>query len=49
MQNFSFQNIEILNKFQRYLYGHDDLFVNLTSLFEKKNYRIRLYSMVVMG
>jgi DNA polymerase-3 subunit delta' len=36
MQNFSFQNIEILNKFQRYLYGHDDLFINLTSLFEKK-------------
>ena len=36
MQNFSFQNIEILNKFQRYLYGHDDLFINLTNLFEKK-------------
>ena len=36
MQNFSFQNIEIVNKFQRYLYGHDDLFINLTSLFEKK-------------
>ncbi|CAN1595207.1 DNA polymerase III subunit delta' [Candidatus Pelagibacterales bacterium] len=36
MQNFSFQNIEIFNKFQRYLYGHDDLFINLTSLFEKK-------------
>jgi DNA polymerase III subunit delta' len=36
MQNFRFQNIEILNKFQRYLYGHDDLFINLTSLFEKK-------------
>ena len=36
MQNFSFQNIEMLNKFQRYLYGHDDLFINLTSLFEKK-------------
>jgi DNA polymerase III subunit delta' len=36
MQNFSFQNIEILNKFQRYLYGYDDLFINLISLFEKK-------------
>jgi DNA polymerase III subunit delta' len=36
MQNFSFQNIETLNKFQRFLYGHDDLFINLTSLFEKK-------------
>ena len=36
MQNFSFQNIEILNKFQRYLYRHDDLFINLTNLFEKK-------------
>jgi DNA polymerase III subunit delta' len=36
MQNFIFQKIEILNKFQRYLYGHDDLFINLTSLFEKK-------------
>lgn len=36
MQDISFQNIEILNKFQRFLYGHDDLFANLTSLFEKK-------------
>ena len=36
MQDFSFQNIETLNKFQRYLYGHDDLFINLTNLFEKK-------------
>jgi DNA polymerase-3 subunit delta' len=36
MQDFSFQNIETINKFQRFLYGHDDLFINLTSLFEKK-------------
>jgi DNA polymerase-3 subunit delta' len=36
MQDFSFQNIETFNKFQRFLYGHDDLFINLTSLFEKK-------------
>ncbi len=36
MQDFSFQNIEALNKFQRFLYGHDDLFINLTNLFEKK-------------
>ena len=49
MQNFSFQNIEILNKFQRYLYGHDDLFINLTSLFEKKKLPNKIYSMVVMG
>ena len=49
MQDFSFKNIEALNKFQRFLYGHDDLFINLTNLFEKKNYQIRLYSMVVMA
>jgi len=36
MQDISFQNIETLNKFQRFLYGHDDLFINLTNLFEKK-------------
>jgi DNA polymerase III subunit delta' len=36
MQDFSFKNIEALNKFQRFLYGHDDLFINLTNLFEKK-------------
>jgi len=36
MQDFSFQNIETLNKFQRFLHGHDELFINLTSLFEKK-------------
>ena len=36
MQDFNFLNIETLNKFQRFLYGHDDLFLNLTSLFEKK-------------
>ena len=36
MQDISFQNIETLNKFQRFLYGHDDLFINLTYLSEKK-------------
>jgi DNA polymerase-3 subunit delta' len=36
MQDFSFQNIETLNKFQRFLYGHDDLFKNLTNLFDKQ-------------
>ena len=36
MQDFSFLNIESLNRYQRFLYGHDDLFKNLTSLFEKK-------------
>ena len=36
MQDINFLNIETLNKFQRFLYSHDDLFINLTSLFEKK-------------
>ena len=36
MQDINFLNIETLNKFQRFLYGYDDLFKNLTSLFEKQ-------------
>jgi len=36
MQDINFLNIETLNKFQRFLYGYDDLFINLTSLFEKQ-------------
>ena len=36
MQNSNFTNIESLNKYQRFLYGHDDLFKNLISLFEQK-------------
>ena len=36
MKDFSFINIETFNKFQRFLYGHDDLFKNLTSLFDKQ-------------
>ncbi len=36
MQDINFLNIETLNKFQRFLYGHDDLFKNLTSLFKKQ-------------
>jgi DNA polymerase-3 subunit delta' len=36
MQDSNFLNIESLNKYQRFLYGHDDLFKNLISLFEKK-------------
>ena len=36
MQDFSFLNIESLNRYQRFLYGHDYLFKNLTSLFEKQ-------------
>ena len=36
MQDYSFLNIESLNRYQRFLYGHDDLFKNLTNLFEKK-------------
>ncbi len=36
MQNVNFLNIEELNKSQRLLYGHDDLFKELTSLFKIK-------------
>ena len=36
MQDSNFLNIESLNKYQRFLYGHDDLFKNLMSLFKKK-------------
>ena len=36
MQDINFLNIETLNKFQRFLYGYDNLFKNLTSLFEKQ-------------
>ena len=36
MKDFSFINIETLNKFQRFLYGHNDLFRNLASLFDKQ-------------
>jgi DNA polymerase III delta prime subunit len=36
MQDFNFLNIESLNKYQRFLYGHDDLFQNLTSLYKKQ-------------
>ncbi|MSP06389.1 MAG: hypothetical protein EXR13_02310 [Candidatus Fonsibacter sp.] len=36
MRDLNFLNIETFNKYQRFLYGHDDLFKNLTSLFEKK-------------
>ena len=36
MQDSNFLNIESLNKYQRFLYGHDDLFKNLISLFKKK-------------
>ena len=36
MQDYNFINIETLNKYQRFLYGHDDLFKKLSSLFEKK-------------
>jgi DNA polymerase III subunit delta' len=36
MQNNNFINIETLNKYQRFLYGHDDLFKKFSSLFEKK-------------
>ena len=36
MQDNNFINIETLNKYQRFLYGHDDLFKKLSSLFEKK-------------
>ena len=36
MQDLNFLNIESVNKYQRFLYCHDDLFKNLTNLFEKK-------------
>ena len=36
MQDFNFLNIESLNKYQRFLYGHDDLFQNLASLYKKQ-------------
>jgi DNA polymerase-3 subunit delta' len=36
MQDNNFLNIETLNKYQRFLYGHDDLFKKLSNLFEKK-------------
>ncbi len=36
MQDNNLINIETLNKYQRFLYGHDDLFKKLSSLFEKK-------------
>jgi DNA polymerase III subunit delta' len=35
MQVNNFINIETLNKYQRFLYGHDDLFKKLSNLFEK--------------
>ena len=34
MQSINFLNIEELNKFQRFLYGHDNIFKTLTSLFK---------------
>jgi DNA polymerase-3 subunit delta' len=36
MQDSNFLNIESLNKYQRFLYGHDDMFKNLISVFEQK-------------
>ena len=36
MQDFNFLNIESLNKYQRFLYGHDNLFQDLTSLYKKQ-------------
>jgi DNA polymerase-3 subunit delta' len=36
MQDNNFINIETLNKYQRFLYGHNDLFKKLCNLFEKK-------------
>jgi len=47
MQDYNFINIETLNKYQRFLYGHDDLFKKLSNLFEKKNYLTKLYLMEV--
>ena len=36
MPDFNFLNIESFNKYQRFLYGHDDLFQNLASLYKKQ-------------
>jgi DNA polymerase-3 subunit delta' len=36
MQDNNFINIETLNRYQRFLYGHDYLFKKLSNLFEKK-------------
>ena len=36
MQDFNFLNIETINKYQRFLYGHKDLFEKLSSLFNKQ-------------
>ena len=36
MQDFNFINIETVNKYQRFLYGHEDLFKKLSSLFNKQ-------------
>ena len=36
MQDFNFINIETINKYQRFLYGHEDLFKKLSSLYYKQ-------------
>jgi DNA polymerase III subunit delta' len=35
MPDYNFINIETFNKYQRFLYGHEDLFKNLSNLFEQ--------------
>ena len=36
MQDFNFLSTETINKYQRFLYGHEDLFKKLSSLFNKQ-------------
>ena len=43
MSDINFQNIETQNRYQRFLYGYDNIFNNLVTLYKKKNYPIKLY------
>ena len=36
MRDCNFINIETLNKYQRFLYGHEDQFKKLSNLFDKQ-------------
>ena len=36
MQDFNFLSTETINKYQRFLYGHEDQFKKLSSLFDKQ-------------
>ena len=36
MSDINFQNIETQNRYQRFLYGYDNIFNNLVTLYKKK-------------